>query len=450
MAVSITRTLVLDATLAVVPPRWQSQLAPDLYWGFKDPGDTLDYSVSLVAWLADIVDTIATVSCSITPASATVTTATSASGVITTIISGGVAGQRYGVTWTVATAGGRVVDITAWLDCQNRNTQPGQGTAALSYQLPVASTAELGGVIIGSGVTVNAGGTISVAGGVGGATTIEIGTVTSGATASASITGTAPAQTLDLTLPIGATGPAGPTGATGTAGPTGPAGPMGATGAAGPANTLSIGSVVSGATAAASITGTAPSQTLDLTLPLANATLVGTGLVTMDGALDGTIAGSGTIGVPAPTLGLVYSNGTSLSPAVMGSGVTLTSGTLTASGGGGSATTIDTGAGLDGGPISTSGTIYAATPVTTTYTASGTIAVSDVLSLVNAASAAAMTLAAGAVDGHCITVKRFGAGTVSVAATIDGASGTVEMASSTVKEALSLTWNAANTTWLLV
>ena len=44
-------------------------------------------------------------------------------------------------------------------------------------------------------------------------------------------------------------------------------GPAGASGAAGPANTLSIGTVTSGATASATLTGTAPAQTLSLVLP---------------------------------------------------------------------------------------------------------------------------------------------------------------------------------------
>lgn len=75
------------------------------------------------------------------------------------------------------------------------------------------------------------------------ANSLSIGTVQSGATASATITGTSPNQTLSLTLPKGDTG------------------------AAGPANTLSIGTVTGGATADATITGTSPNQTLNLTLP---------------------------------------------------------------------------------------------------------------------------------------------------------------------------------------
>jgi hypothetical protein len=92
----------------------------------------------------------------------------------------------------------------------------------------------------------------------------------------------------------GSVGPAGPAGADGVAGPqgvpgvagakgdtgergqAGPAGEAGAqgiqgvagsTGAAGPANTLSIGTVSSGTTASATITGASPSQTLNLVLP---------------------------------------------------------------------------------------------------------------------------------------------------------------------------------------
>jgi hypothetical protein len=68
----------------------------------------------------------------------------------------------------------------------------------------------------------------------------------------------------------GATGPTGPQGATGPQGPAGPQGIQGIkgdTGDVGPANTLSVGTVAGGASAAATITGTAPNQTLNLTLP---------------------------------------------------------------------------------------------------------------------------------------------------------------------------------------
>lgn len=104
-------------------------------------------------------------------------------------------------------------------------------------------------------------------GATGPANTLTIGTVTTGtagSSASATITGTAPNQTLSLTIPRGDVGEAGSTGATGASGATG------ATGPAGPANTLTIGTVTTGAagsSADATITGTAPNQTLSLTLP---------------------------------------------------------------------------------------------------------------------------------------------------------------------------------------
>ena len=49
--------------------------------------------------------------------------------------------------------------------------------------------------------------------------------------------------------------------------PTGLTGPTGPQGATGPANTLKIGTVTSGSEAGATITGTAPNQTLNLVLP---------------------------------------------------------------------------------------------------------------------------------------------------------------------------------------
>jgi len=69
---------------------------------------------------------------------------------------------------------------------------------------------------------------------------------------------------------IGLTGPQGPVGATGPAGSTGAQGATGTTGATGPANSLAIGTVSTisaGGLATASITGTSPSQVLNLGLP---------------------------------------------------------------------------------------------------------------------------------------------------------------------------------------
>ena len=80
------------------------------------------------------------------------------------------------------------------------------------------------------------------AGAAGPSNTLAIGTVTSAASPSATITGASPSQTLNLVLPKGDTGNTGP------------------------ANTLTIGTVTTGA-ASATITGTAPAQVLNLVVP---------------------------------------------------------------------------------------------------------------------------------------------------------------------------------------
>ncbi|MDY6054336.1 hypothetical protein [Micrococcus sp.] len=70
-----------------------------------------------------------------------------------------------------------------------------------------------------------------------------------------------------LTGPQGDRGPQGLQGIQGPQGDRGPQGLKGDTGAPGPANTLTIGTVTSGTTAGATLTGEAPAQTLSLVLP---------------------------------------------------------------------------------------------------------------------------------------------------------------------------------------
>ena len=78
--------------------------------------------------------------------------------------------------------------------------------------------------------------------------TLNIGTVSSGSTASASITKSGNTATLNLTLPSGTQGPKGDKGDKGDTGATGPQGAQGATGATGPAgpNLISTSTQVSG------------------------------------------------------------------------------------------------------------------------------------------------------------------------------------------------------------
>lgn len=131
---------------------------------------------------------------------------------------------------------------------------------------------------------------------------LAIGTVTTGAPgdpAGATITGVAPAQTLNLLIPQGPIGPAGADGADGATGPTGAAGP------AGPANVLTIGTVTTGTPgtpADATITGTTPSQTLNLTIPAGATGPMGP---------PGPAGSTANLANPTATIGLAVINGVS-------------------------------------------------------------------------------------------------------------------------------------------
>ena len=103
--------------------------------------------------------------------------------------------------------------------------------------------------------------------------TLNIGTVTGGAIADASITGDSPNYTLNLVLPKGEkgdTGAKGDKGADGVSGAKGDKGDRGEKGADGVTPTLSIGTVTTGAAgSSANVTmgGTAPSYVLNFTIP---------------------------------------------------------------------------------------------------------------------------------------------------------------------------------------
>lgn len=107
---------------------------------------------------------------------------------------------------------------------------------------------------------------IIIAGQPGASNTLTIGTVTTlpaGSSATATISGTSPNQVLNLGIPIGSTGT------------------PGTAGSPGPANTLTIGTVTTlpvGSSATATITGTAPNQTLNLGIPVGATGAQGVGL----------------------------------------------------------------------------------------------------------------------------------------------------------------------------
>ena len=110
------------------------------------------------------------------------------------------------------------------------------------------------------GTDINVGNVKGATGAQGPANTLTIGTVAQGA-AAATITGTSPNQTLNLTIPKGDQG------------------------AQGPANTLTIGTVTQG-TAGATITGISPNQTLNLTLPKGDKGDKGDSTIPVGGVID--------------------------------------------------------------------------------------------------------------------------------------------------------------------
>ena len=137
---------------------------------------------------------------------------------------------------------------------------------------------------------------------------LTIGNVTTGnagTNANASITGTAPNQILNLTIPRGDVG------ATGTAGATGPAGPAGPAGAA---NNLTISSVTTGnagTSASVTISGTSPNQSLSFTIPRGDVGATGsTGATGAAGAAASISIGTTTTGA-AGTSASVTNSGTS-------------------------------------------------------------------------------------------------------------------------------------------
>jgi hypothetical protein len=112
----------------------------------------------------------------------------------------------------------------------------------------------------------------------------------------------------------GPQGPEGPQGIQGPKGDKGDRGDQGLQGIPGPPNSLTIGSVISGQTASATITGTAPQQTLNLVLPKGDPGDSGDGVWTV--LTDSTVYYSG----PKMQLG-TGSDNVELSPLVLNFGI---------------------------------------------------------------------------------------------------------------------------------
>lgn len=120
----------------------------------------------------------------------------------------------------------------------------------------------------------------------GDSSTITVGTVTSGDTASVTNVGTESAAILNFVLPKGDKGDKGDTGDTGAKGETGETGETGATGAPGQAATIQVGTVTTGAAGSnVSVTnsGTANAAVLNFTIPRGDKGETGDGGVPTDG-----------------------------------------------------------------------------------------------------------------------------------------------------------------------
>ena len=110
---------------------------------------------------------------------------------------------------------------------------------SFSIALPAGTTVDLTTV----SPVPDANGTYYLVGPAGPANTLSVGTVTTGAagsSAAVTITGSAPTQTVNFTIPRGDTGATGATGPQGETGPTGPQGPQGETGPIGPTGATGI------------------------------------------------------------------------------------------------------------------------------------------------------------------------------------------------------------------
>src|SRR5487761_1603499 len=99
------RTVYLSARNSLLP----------LAWPEKDPGDSLGYAFDLSAFLADMGDTIKTVSINAAPNDLVVSGATFAGTVISLVLSGGVSGTDYAIGFAITTAGGAQIDRTIFV-----------------------------------------------------------------------------------------------------------------------------------------------------------------------------------------------------------------------------------------------------------------------------------------------------------------------------------------------
>lgn len=90
------------------------------------------------------------------------------------------------------------------------------------------------------------------------------------------------------------------------------------------------------------------------------------------------------------------------------------------------------------------------TPISHTYTVNGAISPTDRLAIINSSSNLTMTLDVGTTDGHTILIKRYGSGTVTLNAVIDGIASVITLNSSSIKEVVELIWSNTLTSWIRI
>jgi hypothetical protein len=85
---------------------------PSLQWPNKHASESLDYSLDISGFLEDAsFDTIATATAAALPAGLVIAAATNVRGIVTSLISGGVAGQIYTTKISVTTVTGLVTEF---------------------------------------------------------------------------------------------------------------------------------------------------------------------------------------------------------------------------------------------------------------------------------------------------------------------------------------------------
>ena len=86
----------------------------------KDPDATLDYVWDWTAWLAEIADTISTITITQETGGPTTVSSSHVSGLVTAFISGGTLGATHQVICKIVTAGGRTEERSIYLKMRVR------------------------------------------------------------------------------------------------------------------------------------------------------------------------------------------------------------------------------------------------------------------------------------------------------------------------------------------